>query len=440
MNEHEHHDEPRDVSQQRYDHGAETALLSACLWSKNARTEARKAVLPTDFLQPLHERIYNAMTMLDRSGMAVDPVTVRTAVTQDGGVLHPSLERSLVEITTGAAVPEHAADYAKIVRGWALRRRIEEAAVRLRQRAMSTSETPERLAAEAVTMLAGLRDAGTDVTALSLGELMHVPDDTPKWVIPELLEAGDRLMLTGTEGVGKSALSRQISIMAASGIHPFTNALMPPIKALIVDCENKPAQVRRQTRPLLAWLHDHAHGAQDPTERVLIDTPGRISITRDRDLSRIHQTIDAWQPDVVVMGPIYRMSDRALQTDDEAAPFLAALDTITARGCALVLEAHAGHTASGVGRQQQRDLRPRGSSSLMGWPEFGLGLRGLGGGIADLEPWRGGREARAWPSRMRQAPGNRWVETYPDDRPVAPTHPPGGSYYEPPEPAQQTLV
>lgn len=416
--------------EQVYDRETEVALLSACLWSKNARITARKHVLPGDFFNPHHETLWNAMTMLDQAGHNVDAVALRASV--QGEPSYRNLESLVLEVMGHHAIPESAATYAAIIRAWALRRRLADAGTRLRQRAMNLNEAPERLAAEAVTMLAGLRDAGTDVTASTLAELMNAPedDDAPRWVIPDLMEAGDRLMLTGSEGAGKSALSRQLAVMASAGVHPFTSAIMPPIKALIVDCENKPAQVRRQTRPLLDWLREHGQATVNPMERVLIDTPGRISVTRDRDLSRIHQTIDAWQPDLVVMGPLYRMSDKALQTDDEAAPFLAALDTITARGCAVVLEAHAGHSVSGVGRQAQRDLRPRGSSALLGWPEFGLGLRGLGHGIADLEPWRGHREARAWPARMRRAPGNRWVETYPDDRPPA----------EPPRDPQGALV
>jgi hypothetical protein len=417
----QHDDRP---TEQMADNAAELALLSACLWSKNARIEARKHLLPGDFWWPQHETVYDAMVVLDRHGKTVDPVTLRAAL-EPRRTRGDGLDGLLLTVTTTTAIPEGVADYAAIIRRWALRRRVADAGRALVQRAMSPSESPERLATEAVTMLTSLRDSGTDVTAMPLSELMSGPDDddTPMWVIPNLLEAGDRLMLTGSEGAGKSALLRQLGVMPAAGVHPFTGAVMPPIKTLIVDCENKPAQVRRQTRPLLSWLQQHATTSTDPTKRVLIDTPGRINVLRDRDLSRIHQTIDAWQPGLVILGPIYRMSPKALNTDDEAAPFLAALDTITARGCAVVLEAHAGHSQSGVGRQQQRDLRPRGSSSLLGWPEFGLGLRGLGGGLADLEPWRGHREQRAWPTRMRRAPGNRWVETNPDEWP-GPDEPP----------------
>lgn len=414
MDEHAQDDDRPD---QMADRGAEIALLAACIWSKNARIEAKKHLLASDLWWPAHEQVYSVMMDLDRHGKTVDPVTLRAALAPyrrpgDG------LDGLLITITSAHGMAEGVADYAAIVRRWALRRRIADAGRGLVQRALSPTESPERLATEAVTILTSLRDTGTDVTAITLGELMagDDEDDTPEWVIPGLLEREDRLMLTGSEGAGKSALLRQLSIMPAAGLHPFTGGIMPPVKALIVDCENKGKQVRRQTRPLLTWLREQP-GTTNPMERVLIDTPGRINIMRDRDLSRIHQAIDAWQPDLVVLGPIYKMTPKALSNDDDAAPFLAVLDTITERGCALILEAHAGHGKSGSGRNEQRDLRPRGSSALLGWPEFGYGLRGLGGGLADLEPWRGSREQRAWPVRLRRAPGHRWVETHPDDRP-----------------------
>lgn len=401
-----------------FDRDAETALLSACLYSKQARITARKIITSPDFYQPVHEAIFDLMGQMDRDGREVDAVTVMSVAMETHAQDRlRGIKDAVTALMTAGGVASAAADYAGTVRGWAIRRRVAAEARGVLDRAIDPTESPERLVSEAVTRLTSLRDTGTTAVARSLGALMadEDEDDTPHWVIPHLLESGDRFMLTGTEGVGKSALSRQLAICSAAGIHPFTEAVMPPIRALIVECENKDRQVRRQSRPLVNWLQQQP-GAQNPYDRVWIDTPGRINLTRDRDLSRIHQMIDDMKPDLLVLGPLYKMSDRALQTDDEAAPFLAALDTLMERGPAMIIEAHAGHTQEGVGRQQQRNLRPRGSSALLGWPEFGMGLKNLGHGLADLEPWRGHREQRAWPSRLRRSPGNRWLETHPDDR------------------------
>lgn len=406
---------------------AAPALLYACLASKKARQDARRIITGSDFYQPAHDTIYQAMGALDRAGRAVDSTTVRAYLSRQG-LLTAVVENELLSLITGFGVPEAAEDYARIVRSDALRRSLAGVGRWIVQRAETPGGgAPERLAAEAVTRLTGLRDHGSnDVTALTLDEVMSAPDPGYQWVIPDLLERSDRLLLTGSEGAGKSFLSRQFAVMGAAGLHPFTEAIMPPIRSLIIDCENKAPQVRRAVTPLVHWITAHSQVDVDPRQRVLIDTPGRIDLRTDRGISRIHQAMDAWQPDLVVIGPVYRLTPKSLNSDDDAAPFLAALDTITDRGAAIIVEAHAGKSTEERGKAQIRSLQPRGASALMGWPEFGLGLRAYAGGVADLEPFRGGREQRAWPSRVRRAPGNRWVETAPDDQ--------GGPREEPPPP------
>jgi hypothetical protein len=413
------------VPEQMHDPQAELALLAACLWGKAARISARRIIVGGEFFHPVHQTLYDTMTALDRQGRDVDPVTLSAELASLGrdGLLAQPVLADVVASGYGAVAAD---SYATIVHEWALRRRLHSAALGLAQRALMPEEAAGALASKAVTLLTGIRDGHADTTAMPLSELMEEPDDDPTWVIPGLLEAGDRVMLTGSEGVGKSAFSRQLAIMAAAGVHPFSETLMPPIRSLIIDAENKATQVRRQSRPLLRWLHDH--GAPDPTNNVLVDAlyPRRINLTSDRDLSLIHQVVDAFQPHLVVLGPIYRMSSRALQTDDEAYPFLAAMDTLTERGCTLIVEAHAGHSQEGNGRTATRSLRPRGSSALLGWPEFGIGLKNVGHGYAELERWRLDREARSWPYRMKRSAGNRWVEVSPDERPGSLPEPPSG--------------
>lgn len=392
------------MSEIRSDRGAELALLAACMESKTARDEARRHIGAADFDDPRHEAIFDAMARLDRHSKAVDPTTLNTMLAGT------SAQPVLIDVVTTVGVPDHVGNYAEIVRGWSTKRRIEKAARETLQKALNPDAHPAGLAAAVATKFAAIRDSGAtddDFTALMLGELLETQDDEPEWLIPGLFERRDRLMLTGEEGLGKSHLLRQIAVHAACGVHPFDpGTRYEPIRTLIVDCENSWAQVRRKLRPATHWV-SYLTGAADPRERMMVDCLSRIDITRDKDLARIHQLLDTWQPDLVVIGPLYRLYPRALQSDDDAAPVLAALDTIRDRGAALLMEAHAGHA---IGKGGIRDLRPRGSSALLGWPEFGLGLRGIGSeGYADVIPWRGMREERAWPLRLKKGDGFRWV-------------------------------
>jgi hypothetical protein len=389
--------------EQRHDQQAELALLSACLYSKMARATARKIVVGGDFYQPAHEAIWNAISRLDHNDRLVDASTVAAMLVSDRQALE-----ALPKAVIAGGVPEGATDYANIVRSWSLRRRLEDTARGVLADARNLDANPAGLAANIANRFIGIRDMGVDedVAAVSVAELLAQEDDEPEWLIPGLLERRDRFMLTGEEGLGKSHLLRQFAIHSAAGVNPFDFASrFEPLRALIIDCENTWSQVRRKVRPAVEWVKPMG---TDPSDRIMVECSSRIDVTRDKDLSRIHQLLDATEPDIVVIGPLYRLTSRAIQTDDEAAPVLAALDTIRDRGCALLMEAHAGHA---VGKSGQRDLRPRGSSALMGWPEFGFGMRSIGSeGYADFVQWRGPRETdRMWPDRVRRADGFRWV-------------------------------
>ena len=88
---------------------------------------------------------------------------------------------------------------------------------------------------------------------------------------------------------------------------------------------------------------------------------------------------------------------------------LAALDTLRDKGLAMIIEAHAGHSKDA---NQNRELRPRGSSALMGWPEFGFGLArdpNMEGRVV-LQRWRGDREERSWPDALDRGGAWPWVD------------------------------
>jgi replicative DNA helicase len=393
-------DEPAFVN---HDRNAELAVLSCCLHSRIARDEAKKHLVGGDFYRPEHETIWDAMLTLDRKGEQVDPARVMSALSG-----HEREMRLLPSLLSYPAIAATVGDHARVVRSWATKRRLYDEALRVQQIALNPTYEAETVAAETVTRFTQVRDSGVseDVHSITLGELLETTDDEPDWLIPGLLERRDRFMLTGQEGLGKSFLLRQMAIMAAAGLHPFDDLQhIRPVRAMIIDCENTEGQVRRKTRGIVA--HCGHYGQGDPRMVNLLCSP-RIDITRDRDLARIHYEMDACQPELVVIGPLYRLTNKAIQSDDEAAPLLAALDTIRDRGCALLIEAHAGHSVKGGG---QRDLRPRGSSALLGWPEFGYGMRAVAQGYADLETWRGDRDERDWPERVKHdREGIRWIQ------------------------------
>lgn len=213
-------------------------------------------------------------------------------------------------------------------------------------------------------------------------------------------------MLSAGEGVGKSTFLRQIAILGAAGIHPFHFSPIDPLNVLVIDAENSERQWRRAARSLTE--RSQMFGSRDPRNHLALHCVPVMDITKPNDLGQIHRWIDESQPDLLLLGPLYRMTSGSLNKEEDAKPVLNALDSIRERDVAMLIEVHAGLERDSAG---ERGLRPRGSSTLLGWPEFGLGLRRdkkFDGPVPtfSLIRWRGDRDRREWPTRLVH--GNDW--------------------------------
>lgn len=249
---------------------------------------------------------------------------------------------------------------------------------------------------------------------LSLGDLLKVPVDTPDWVLGNLMARGERLVLVGGEGKGKSTMIRQLMICAAAGVNPLPfaqngpqDARTKPVRGLVLDAENSIPQWARGAR----WISRQASElGVDPSNNLTIQTGTRLNLTSRQAVDQVHAWIDEYKPELLAIGPIYKMVPHSLNDEDDMAELLASLDEFRERGMTLIIEGHAGH---GTDKYGEREFRPRGSSMMLGWPEFGLGIKPMEDdpGMVDLVKWRGDREERPWPERLRRgAPGELpWV-------------------------------
>lgn len=395
---------------------AERAVVGACLIDQDAPRRASKIVTHADFADPRLGELFDVIATMREAGQPIDAQSVRGTAVEigmhwvDGVVLH-----DLIQATPTAANVEF---YARQVFDGAVRRRLWAFGRRTQQLAEAGTSVSEAMGA--------VRGEWDAMSGLGSGQLESKPlgdllagEDTYDWLVPNLLERRDRLVLTGIEGAGKSMMIRQIAICAAAGVHPTTFQPIEPIRVLVVDAENTEKQWRRKSRALVAKAR--SVGSADPAATVQIaavDTmpSGRLDLTSERDIGAVHRLIDQHKPDLLVIGPLYKLTPRAINNDDDAAPVITALDGLRARDVALVIEAHAGHA---MGADGQRDVRPRGSAALLGWPEFGMGLRvdrdAMMPGeqhpsVFQLVRWRGDRDERAWPARLVRGGAWPWVD------------------------------
>lgn len=390
---------------------AERNLLAAILANPRIYTLTEGLVNRSDFSDDRLGIIYEQVGLMLGRGESVGQVEVCDRF-PEWGVRGLSFV-DVVQWETPDTYSHGAPQYAAAVRTDALRRRAREAGELLISQSRDQGIAP----ADLLTQVRGMLDASIDgaatgkLSAKPLSEIL-AGSDTYDWVIPGLLERQDRLILTGGEGAGKTTFARQICVMAAAGLHPLNrdmdartghkNAqLIQPARVLVIDAENTEKQWRRATRYTAARAAEE--GALDPAAEVMVVAGHRIDVTKGVHLGEIHRLLDVHQPDLLYIGPLYKITHGAIQTDDDAAPLLVALDSIRERGVTLLMEAHA---AKGDGAGGTRDLRPRGSAALMGWPEFGMGLHPLDNGDVELKRWRGDRDERQWPKFMER--GLNW--------------------------------
>jgi replicative DNA helicase len=380
----------------------ERTVIAAVLADRGALSWIGDELVAADFADPRLGRIFDGFYEMLRDREPVTPITVADHLAGWGvrGISLGDLHSWAAE-----ALPHETGWFARKVHDLAIRRELLAEAVRLAQKARGTDPAGEILAG-AIDHLRELQTRGVreEVTARTLGAVLE-QDTSYDWAVEGLIERGDRLILTGSEGGGKTTMLRQIAVMAAAGLHPFSGGEFEPVQVLYVDTENTEKQWARETAGL---AKNAAHyGRTDPRDTLRLHVTKRMNLTSDRDLGMLHRLVDLYNPAVLVIGPLYRLVPFAINDDDEATPLLTALDTIRDRGVALCIEAHAGHGRNG---QNERDLRPRGSSALMGWPEFGLGLRVDKGAkssdVFELSQWRGHRDAgRMWPLRVQRRAG-----------------------------------
>lgn len=227
-------------------------------------------------------------------------------------------------------------------------------------------------------------------------------NDNYDWVIPGLLERGERVIVVAAEGVGKTMLARQVSICVGAGVHPFTFQPIKPMTTLSIDLENPERIIRRTSRSIYGAAA--AVGKLPHHQSHLLIKPQGFDLLRADDRAVFEEHMDKIKPDILIMGPLYKaFIDPGGRTSEAVAIEIARyLDVIRdVYKCALWLEHHAPLGTS----MTSRELRPFGSAVWSRWPEFGVALQPDPTGLPyhyDVRHFRGARDERQWPTIIKR--------------------------------------
>lgn len=372
---------------------AEESLLGAMLLSRDAIAAAVEACTADDFYKPAHGHIFDAVCSLYAQGEPADPVTVADELRRADLLDAIGGPATLITLQANTPATTNAGRYAHIVEEHAVLRRVIAVASGIVEMGHSVpADVAQAVEAATVDLAATIRHRPGPATGpVNLADFLAAGDTEYDWLIPGLLERGDRLIVTGLEGCGKSTLLRQLALQAGAGLHPFTWAPIPPARVLLVDLENGERHVRRKLRELRAVV-------EDPTvdNRVYVECLVGLDLLNTAGVAHLEHLVDDVKPDLLIIGPLYKMAGDDPTAEEPARAVAAVLDRIRSlHGCAVILEAHTPH-----GDQE----RPYGASLWKRWPEFGIFLAPDG----QLRHWRGQRDERDWPGALRRSTPWPW--------------------------------
>tara|TARA_R110000803_G_scaffold50063_1_gene104008 strand:+ start:307 stop:1512 length:1206 start_codon:yes stop_codon:yes gene_type:complete len=248
----------------------------------------------------------------------------------------------------------------------------------------------------------------------TLADIMSLKIDEEPFTLPGMLKRNERLVLTGSEGGGKSVFIYQMLTGAAFGIDTFTQEKVEPKRVLFLDVENNEFQARGNLDKIVPTLRNMSPEA-DPEWRSMKRRVVDLLATRDRlDVLR---RIVHYQPDILYMGTAYKLTDPTDDTHKSVRAIQSVVDQIRQEvNCTVIVEHHAGH---GV-QNDRNNMRPEGSSYWLRWPDFGYGMMPLktktGDRLMRLGAWRGDRATdRKFPVAVRQGSVMPWVPIYEDE-------------------------
>lgn len=208
---------------------AERYVLSATLISPDAIDEAMEYVAASDFYRSAYQIAFEQIVWLRANGKAVDAVTLGDRLEYTGDLEKLGGNDFLAEIANAAPHAANVAYHADIIAQKAIARRLIQAATETIKAAYSNNHTSQELLEDAERKVFAIRDKevsrGTRSIMQSVDDALLAMDKAKKggevsWLLTGINELdllmlgmrpGQKIVLAGRPGAGKSALAGQIA-------------------------------------------------------------------------------------------------------------------------------------------------------------------------------------------------------------------------------------
>lgn len=338
---------------------AERAVLGAVLIEGAGALGKLAALSPAVFYAESHRAIHRAMVRLRDRGDGVDTLTVRAELDRAHELETAGGPAALALLVEHASIAPHLPSYVKIIHDHAQRREYKAFGLRL---ATANGAAPAELAAI-------VREGEALVRAVSSPEPETVPSEAtaflahrfparPSIIARGVLPRAGFLVIHGRPKLGKSLLCDNLDLERVRG-RPWLGFPTDPGVTLTIQAELSPESWQQRIRAMLANDPDAL-----PPDRLFFRTLRGLYVNTPEGLERIHRLLDETGADCVRFDPLarYMVGNENSNSGDGMGGLARAVDTILARGVAVILVHHQGKPSKDDPRTGGLSLR--GGSAL----------------------------------------------------------------------------
>lgn len=390
------------MSQRLWPVEQERALISVAVIGGDLSSVVTR-VAPGDFSKPEHQVTWAAIVEHWRRGGDIDIVGLGET---PGGLTGAELAELFAMPSSTSMAPRYAAHIAEAA---ALR----SVSVELSRAQDEIQDPSSDLGArdivgnfaERANDAMRLDDEDGPVTVAEMRAELDAEPEQYEWLWPDFLRRRWRVIVAGGEGIGKMVLLRQIGLSLAAGIEPFTGRSIDPIRVLVIDVENPAPTIVEQSE--LVWLDRDAIGAAEDRYQTWSREQG-IDVLSSADRRRVEAAVAAAKPDLLIMGPLYKMKrNTGRGYDIDALDTINFFDDLRVRfNCALIIEQHL--VADKKSNAALRSVDHADSQHFVRWPEMAFSMiehpEAIDGERVKLARVRGARNGAMWPPALIKRP------------------------------------
>lgn len=232
-----------------HDLAAERAVLGAVLLDRQQLDRVLQVLTAEDFFDARHRKVFEAVCHLDRENESVDAITVRSRLDRTGSLAAAGGAGYLAELYDALALSTNAAEYAAIVRGHALSRRLYRYGAGITREV--AAREPRALLEDAERQLFQIAERSQSAAPVPIGEATDPVAAEADRLREDFggirsgldsldslmggLRRSDLILLGARPGEGKTSLALNITLAAAlQGKRVLVFSLEMPVKQIAI--------------------------------------------------------------------------------------------------------------------------------------------------------------------------------------------------------------